>query len=139
MLFEGVSLKKTSQEVNVHVNTLENWKRKPEFQQAMTEYSIKALSRMLPKAIKELDNLIEHGRSEMVKLQAVQTIINNANQLVNGERELNEAKIEKIQAETKLLNTKQALLGNAQENTEKQLGSILDAITKSVDEEHKNE
>ena len=59
MLYEGKTVKAVSQSLKVHVNTVENWKRKPEFQAAMTEYSVNVLSAMLPAAIHQLQNLIE--------------------------------------------------------------------------------
>ena len=39
-LFEGATLKSISQEIDCHINTIENWKNNEEFQQARIDYSI---------------------------------------------------------------------------------------------------
>ncbi|WOZ74814.1 helix-turn-helix domain-containing protein [Limosilactobacillus reuteri] len=106
-LFEGKTLKEVSQEVHCHINTVENWKSMPQFQQARTEYSIYALNNLLPDAINELSNLITDGKSEMVRLQAIQTVMKHANLLSdNSTPELDKAKIRKANAEADIAEQK---------------------------------
>ena len=112
-LFEGKTLKEVSQEVHCHINTVENWKSMPQFQQARTEYSIYALNNLLPDAISELSNLITDGKSEMVRLQAIQTVMKHANLLSdNSTPELDKAKIRKANAEADIAEQKAKLLKN---------------------------
>ena len=112
-LFEGKTLKEVSQEVHCHINTVENWKSMPQFQQARTEYSIYALSNLLPDAISELSNLITDGKSEMVRLQAIQTVMKHANLLSdNSTPELDKAKIRKANAEADIAEQQAKLLKN---------------------------
>lgn len=135
MLYEGKTVKAVSQSLKVHVNTVENWKRKPEFQKAITEYSVLVLSSMLPEAIHQLQNLIEHGRSEMVRLQAIQTVINNATQVLNNEQAMSKARLDKLNAETDLINARKEIIkpDNEQQTA---LCRLLDLLTEGVDKEY---
>ena len=135
MLYEGKTVKAVSQSLKVHVNTVENWKRKPEFQAAITEYSVNVLSAMLPEAIHQLQNLIEHGRSEMVRLQAIQTVINNADKVINYNQELSQARLDKIKAETDSIKAKQNII-QPYDGQETALDKMLDLLTQSVDEKY---
>lgn len=138
MLYDGKTVKAVSQVLKVHVNTIENWKRKSEFQTAMTEYSVNVLSAMLPEAIHKLQDLIDHGRSEMVRLQAIQTVINNADKVINYNQELSQARLDKIKAETELIKAKQNII-QPNDGQETALDKMLDLITQAVDENKSNE
>lgn len=133
LLYEGKTVKAVSQSLKVHVNTVENWKRKPEFQTAMTEYSVNALSAMLPEAIHQLQELIEHGRSEMVRLQAIQTVINNATRILNRDQELSLARLNKIKADTEWTKAKSKLI-QPNDDQENQFDRIIDLLRKGSDE-----
>lgn len=135
MLYDGKTVKAVSQSLKVHVNTVENWKRKPEFQTAMTEYSVNVLSAMLPEAIHKLQDLVDHGRSEMVRLQAIQTVISNADKVINYNQELSHARLDKIKAETELTRTKTDIL-RPNDGDNPQLVKIINLLTEGVDKEY---
>ena len=130
-LFEGKTLKEVSQEVHCHINTVENWKSMPQFQQARTEYSIYALNNLLPDAISELSNLITDGKSEMVRLQAIQTVMKHANLLSdNGTPELDKARIRKANADARVAEARAKALEDNGADVEVLLDKMLDTITK---------
>lgn len=130
-LFEGKTLKEVSQEVHCHINTVENWKSMPQFQQARTEYSIYALNNLLPDAISELSNLITDGKSEMVRLQAIQTVMKHANLLSdNGTPELDKARIRKANADARVAEARAKALEDNGQDMETLLDKMLDTITK---------
>lgn len=116
-LFEGKTLKEISQEVNCHINTIENWKNNEEFQKARIDYSIYALNHLLPDAVASLSSLITQPKTPaMVKLQAIQTVLKHANLLSdNSTPELDKAKIRKANAD--------ARVAEARANVAERLGS----------------
>lgn len=116
-LFEGKTLKEISQEVNCHINTIENWKNNEEFQKARIDYSIYALNHLLPDAVASLSSLITQPKTPaMVKLQAIQTVLKHANLLSdNSTPELDKAKIRKANAD--------ARISEARANVAERLGS----------------
>lgn len=130
-LFEGKTLKEVSQEVHCHINTVENWKSMPQFQKARMEYSIYALNNLLPDAISELSNLITDGKSEMVRLQAIQTVMKHANLLSdNGTPELDKARIRKANADARVAEARAKALEDNGQDMELLLDKMLDTITK---------
>ncbi|WP_278930938.1 phBC6A51 family helix-turn-helix protein [Limosilactobacillus oris] len=134
-LFEGKTLKEISQEVRCHINTVENWKSMPEFQKAQNEYSIYALSNLLPDAISELSKLIKSGKSEMVRLQAVQTVMKHANLLSdNSTPELDKAKARKASAEADIAEWKRNELTG--DNSNRESTTLVDDIGGTSDDDH---
>ncbi|HJA23202.1 MAG TPA: helix-turn-helix domain-containing protein [Candidatus Limosilactobacillus intestinavium] len=130
-LFEGKTLKEISQEAHCHINTVENWKSMPQFQQARTEYSVYALNNLLPDAISELSNLIANGKSEMVRLQAIQTVMKHANLLSdNGTPELDKARIRKANADARVAEARAKSMEDNGQDMEMLLDKMLDTITK---------
>ena len=131
LLFEGKTLKEISQEAHCHINTVENWKSMPQFQQARTEYSVYALNNLLPNAISELSNLIANGKSEMVRLQAIQTVMKHANLLSdNGTPELDKARIRKANADARVAEARAKSMEDNGQDMEMLLDKMLDTITK---------
>ena len=58
-LFNGKTLKEISQDVKVHINTVENWKNDPKFQQAQIEYSTYAFGHLLPQVVTQLNRILK--------------------------------------------------------------------------------
>lgn len=134
-LFEGKTLKEISQEAHCHINTVENWKSMPQFQQARMEYSIYALNNLLPDAISELSNLITDGKSEMVRLQAIQTVMKHANLLSdNGTPELDKARIRKANADARVAEARAKALEDNGQDIATALDKIMDKL---IDESNK--
>lgn len=117
MMFEGdLTIKEIAQELQCGERTLYSWKNDALFIKAQNEYAIHVLDNALPESIKELIGLIQHGKSEMVKLQAIQTVLKHANLLSdNSTPELDKAKIRKANAD--------ARVAEARANVAERLGS----------------
>ena len=131
-LFEGATLKTISQEINCHINTIENWKNNEEFQQARIDYSIYALNHLLPDAVSSLSRLINHPKTPaMVKLQAIQTVLKHANLLSdNSTPELDKAKIRKANADARVAEARAKAMEDNGQDMEQLLDKMLDTLTK---------
>lgn len=101
LLFEDeLTDEQIAKSVNRSRATLSNWKKDPLFQQAQQEYRRIALDSYVPDAIKHLNELALNSKSDMVQLQATQTILNMAGYgTVNSNVELDKAKVRKANAE----------------------------------------
>lgn len=137
MLFED---ELTDEEIakNVHRSraTLGKWKNDPLFKQAQQEYAISVLDTALPDSVRELMKLIKHSKSDMVKLQAIQTVFKHAGLFSdNGTPELDAARIRKANADADLTEAKvRALQGDNNEQETKVaelMGALKDALKKS--------
>lgn len=98
-LFNGKTLKEISQQVKVHINTVENWKNDPKFQRAQIEYSTYAFGHLLPQVVTQLNRILKYGEDKDV-LQAIRIILDNG-EMLNSEssKQLVKAQIKKAQAE----------------------------------------
>lgn len=98
-LFNGKTLKEVSQQVKVHINTVENWKNDPKFQQAQIEYSTYAFGHLLPQVVTQLSRILKYGEDKDI-LQAIRIILDNG-EMLNSEssKQLVKAQIKKAQAE----------------------------------------
>ena len=101
LLFEDeLTDEQIAKSVNRSRATLSKWKKDPLFQQAQQEYRKIALDSYVPDAIKHLNELALNSKSDMVQLQATQTILNMAGYgTVNSNVELDKAKVRKANAE----------------------------------------
>ncbi len=98
-LFNGKTLKEVSQSVKVHINTVENWKNDPKFQQAQIEYSTYAFGHLLPQVVTQLNRILKYGEDKDI-LQAIRIILDNG-EMLNSEssKQLVKAQIKRAQAE----------------------------------------
>ena len=131
-LFEGATLKSISQEIDCHINTIENWKNNEEFQQARIDYSIYALNHLLPDAVASLSRLINHSKTPaMVRLQAIQTVLKHANLLSdNSTPELDKAKIRKANADARVAEARAKAMENSGQDVELLVEKMLDNLAK---------
>ena len=131
-LFEGKTLKEISQEVNCHINTIENWKNNEEFQKARIDYSIYALNHLLPDAVASLSSLITQPKTPaMVKLQAIQTVLKHANLLSdNSTPELDKAKIRKANADARVAEARAKAMEDNGADVELLLDKMMDNLAK---------
>lgn len=138
-LFEGATLKSISQEIDCHINTIENWKNNEEFQQARIDYSIYALNHLLPDAVASLSQLINHSKTPaMVRLQAIQTVLKHANLLSdNSTPELDKAKIRKANADARVAEARAKAMEDNGQDMEQLLDKMLDTLTRESDKESK--
>lgn len=134
-LFEGATLKSISQEIDCHINTIENWKNNEEFQQARIDYSIYALNHLLPDAVASLSQLINHSKTPaMVKLQAIQTVLKHANLLSdNSTPELDKAKIRKANADARVAEARANVAERLGSEGDDKLDELMDKLIKESD------
>lgn len=140
MLFkDDKTIEEIAKKLNVTDRTIYKWKKAPEFIRAQQEYSISQLDHALPMAVKELLNLIKNSKSDMVKLQAIQTVFKRAGLFSdNGTPELDKARVRKANADAKLSEAKvKSLFGDKTEQEDKvaeMMGELHD-IFKDEDSE----
>lgn len=132
LMFEGdLTIKEIAQELHCGERTLYSWKNDALFIKAQNEYAIHVLNNALPESIKELVNLIQHGKSEMVKLQAIQTVLKHANLLSdNSTPELDKAKIRKANADARVAEARAKAMENSGQDVELLVEKMLDNLAK---------
>lgn len=103
LLFEDeLSDEQIAKSVNRSRATLSKWKNDDTFKQAQIEYRRIAIDGYVPDAIKRLHKLAIGAKSEMVSLQASQSILSMAGfGSVDSSPELEQAKIEKAKADVR--------------------------------------
>ena len=132
LMFEGdLTIKEIAQELHCGERTLYSWKNDALFIKAQNEYAIHVLNNALPESIKELVNLIQHGKSEMVKLQAIQTVLKHANLLSdNSTPELDKAKIRKANADARVAEARAKAMEDSGADVELLLDKMMDTLAK---------
>ena len=132
LMFEGdLTIKEIAQELHCGERTLYSWKNDVLFIKAQNEYAIHVLNNALPESIKELVNLIQHGKSEMVKLQAIQTVLKHANLLSdNSTPELDKAKIRKANADARVAEARAKAMEDNGADVELLLDKMMDTLAK---------
>lgn len=132
MLFENtLTVEEIAKKLNRSPATIYKWKNDPLFIQAQHEYSIKKLNNALPDAIKELLKLIKNGKSEMVKLQAIQTVMKQAGLFSdNGTPELDAARIRKANADARVAEARAKAMENSGQDVELLVEKMLDNLAK---------
>lgn len=132
MMFEGdLTIKEIAQELHCGERTLYSWKNDALFVKAQNEYAIHVLNNALPESIKELIGLIQHGKSEMVKLQAIQTVLKHANLLSdNSTPELDKAKIRKANADARVAEARAKAMEDNGADVELLLDKMMDTLAK---------
>ena len=132
MMFEGdLTIKEIAQELHCGERTLYSWKNDTLFIKAQNEYAIHVLNNALPESIKELIGLIQHGKSEMVKLQAIQTVLKHANLLSdNSTPELDKARIRKANADARVAEARAKAMEDNGADVELLLDKMMDTLAK---------
>ena len=103
LLFEDeLSDEQIAKSVNRSRATLSKWKNDDKFKQAQIEYRRVVIDGYVPDAIKRLHKLATDAKSEMVSLQAAQSILSMAGfGTVDSSPELELTKIEKAKADVR--------------------------------------
>lgn len=137
MLFNGNKTQnEISQELKIGSATLSRWKNDSLFIKAQNEYSVSQLDSILPLATRKLIDLIKNGKSEMVRLQAIQTVLKRLNLLSdNSTPELDKAKIRKANADARVAEARAKAMEDNGQDMEQLLDKMLDTLTK---EDEKN-
>ncbi|WP_283679938.1 phBC6A51 family helix-turn-helix protein [Lentilactobacillus sp. Marseille-Q4993] len=88
--------------VNRSRQTLAKWKKEPKFIEAQQEYRRRFVDDKVPDVLKELYRLASKAKSEMVRLQAIQTILSMAGFATqDADPELLEAQHDRAKADAK--------------------------------------
>ena len=112
-------------------STIARLKRDPIFIQAQQEYAISVLDHALPDSIRELLKLIRNGKSEMVKLQAIQTVMKQAGLFSdNGTPELDAARIRKANADARVAEARAKAMEDNGADVELLLDKMMDTLAK---------
>lgn len=132
MLFENdKTIEEIAKILNITDRAVYKWKRNSDFIQAQQEYAIFVLNTALPDSIRELIKLIRNSKSDMVKLQAIQTVLKHANLLSdNSTPELDRAKIRKANADARVAEAKAKAMEDNGQDMEQLLDKMLDTLTK---------
>lgn len=132
MLFENeLTIEEIAKKLNRSPTTLYKWKNDPLFKQAQYEYAITVLNHALPDAIRELLKLIRNGKSEMVKLQAIQTVMKQAGLFSdNGTPELDAARIRKANADARVAEARAKAMEDNGQDVELLLDKMMDTLAK---------
>ena len=112
-------------------STITRLKRDPNFIQAQQEYAIYQLDHSLPQSVSQLLNLINNSKSDMVKLQAIQTVFKRAGLFSdNGTPELDKARIRKANADARVAEAKAKAMEENGQDMEQLVDKMLDTLTK---------
>ena len=132
MLFENdKTIEEIAKILNITDRAVYKWKRNPDFIQAQQEYAIFVLNTALPDSISELIKLIRNSKSDMVKLQAIQTVLKHANLLSdNSTPELDKARIRKANADARVAEARAKAMENSGQDVELLVEKMLDNLAK---------
>ena len=112
-------------------STITRLKRDPNFIQAQQEYAIYQLDHSLPQSVSQLFNLINNSKSDMVKLQAIQTVLKHANLLSdNSTPELDKARIRKANADARVAEARAKAMEDNGADVELLLDKMMDTLAK---------
>lgn len=132
MLFENdKTIEEIAKILNITDRAVYKWKRNPDFIQAQQEYAIFVLNTALPDSISELIKLIRNSKSDMVKLQAIQTVLKHANLLSdNSTPELDKARVRKANADARVAEARAKAMENSGQDVELLVEKMLDSLAK---------
>lgn len=132
LLFEDeTTLAEQAKILQVGERTISTWKTKPVFVKAQHEYAVAQLDNAVPTAVKELMKLITRSKSEMVRLQAIQTVFKRAGLFTdNGTPELDKARIRKANADARVAEARAKAMEDNGQDMEQLLDKMLDTLTK---------
>ena len=132
MLYEGKeTIGEIAKKLNITDRAIYKWKKDPAFIQAQNEYAIHVLNSALPDSIRELMKLVQNSKSDMVKLQAIQTVLKHANLLSdNSTPELDRAKIRKANADARVAEARAKAMEDNGADVELLLDKMMDTLAK---------
>lgn len=118
-------------DLNISESTLRRWRQDPDFISAFYERSIYKLGNSLPLAVSGLLDLAEHARSEMVRMQAIQTILKISGMFSdNSTPELDRAKIRKANADARVAEARAKAMEDNGADVELLLDKMMDTLAK---------
>ena len=135
LLFEDeTTLAEQAKILQVGERTISTWKTKPVFVKAQHEYAVAQLDNAVPTAVKELMKLITGSKSEMVRLQAIQTVFKRAGLFTdNGTPELDKARIRKANADARVAEARANVAERLGSEGDDKLDELMDKLIKESD------
>lgn len=132
MLYEDKeTIGEIAKKLNITDRAIYKWKKDPAFIQAQNEYAIHVLNSALPDSIRELMKLVQNSKSDMVKLQAIQTVLKHANLLSdNSTPELDAARIRKANADARVAEARAKAMEDNGADVELLLDKMMDTLAK---------
>lgn len=132
MLYEDKeTIGEIAKKLTITDRAIYKWKKDPAFIQAQNEYAIHVLNSALPDSIRELMKLVQNSKSDMVKLQAIQTVLKHANLLSdNSTPELDKAKIRKANADARVAEARAKAMEDNGADVELLLDKMMDTLAK---------
>ncbi|GAX04565.1 hypothetical protein IWT140_02207 [Secundilactobacillus pentosiphilus] len=113
-------------------STLSKWKTEPEFIQAQDEYRHIAMDSYVPDSIKQLHKLSLTARSEMVQLQATNSILSLSGfGSADSNADLDHAKTRKANAEAEIAEHQAKLIAHPEEIQDRTV--IIDDFTETTE------
>nr|WP_289709206.1 phBC6A51 family helix-turn-helix protein [Lactobacillus helveticus] len=118
--------------VGVDEKTIRRWKKNPDFNRGLHDYSISKLNNALPLAIQQAYELLENPKtSAMVKFQLIQMLFKYANLLSdNSTPELDKAKIRKANADARVAEVRANAMEDNGADVELLLDKMMDTLAK---------
>ena len=132
MLYEDKeTIGEIAKKLNITDRAIYKWKKDPAFIQAQNEYAIHVLNSALPDSIRELMKMVQNNKSDMVQLQAIQTVLKHANLLSdNSTPELDRAKIRKANADARVAEARAKAMEDNGADVELLLDKMMDTLAK---------
>ena len=132
MLYEDKeTIGEIAKKLNITDRAIYKWKKDPDFILAQYDYAIHVLNSALPDSIRELMKLVQNSKSDMVKLQAIQTVLKHANLLSdNSTPELDRAKIRKANADARVAEARAKAMEDNGADVELLLDKMMDTLAK---------
>lgn len=133
LLFEDeLTDEEIAKSVNRSRQTLAKWKKEPNFIQAQDEYRHVAMDAYVPGAIKQLRKLSLTAKSEMVQLQATNSILSMSGfGSADSNAELDHAKTRKANAEAEIAEHQAKLIAHPEEIQDRTV--IIDDFTETTE------
>ena len=95
LLFEGKTQKKIADILHISDRTIRRWKQNPEFKEAIRMAGLEYISNQIPQLVRNMTKLAYNSKSDFVKLQATQDMLNRIS-LVEKEEDKEAENVERI-------------------------------------------
>lgn len=95
LLFEGKTQKKIADILNISDRTIRRWSKTPEFKEAIRTAGLEYISNQIPELVRNMTKLAYKSKSDFVRLQATQDMLNRIS-LVEKEENKEAENVERI-------------------------------------------
>ena len=95
LLLEGKTQKKIADILNISDRTIRRWSKTPEFKEAIRTAGLEYISNQIPELVRNMTKLAYKSKSDFVRLQATQDMLNRIS-LVEKEENKEAENVERI-------------------------------------------